>query len=177
MFKVGDKVVCVNNTDNEGIITLGKTYTIAYVNDDDGICNIKELPAYDWFLTRFQLVSEVDPLVEIRQSEYTALIEEINLLQELLAEANIKLAGLQFKPVTEYTLEDWQQARDKKWVFELYNGTEVFVQGIMDEFNDSSHPVELSTMFNKLHECTVTVEGFMWYDEPKNDKSVKRRIK
>lgn len=146
MFKVGDKVVCVNNADNEGIITSGKTYTIAYVNDDDGICNIKELPAYDWFLTRFQLVSEVDPLVEIRQSEYDGLIEEINLLQELLSEANQKLAGLEskpseeFKPVSEYTMEDWRQALRNHWEFECRGGNIVTIQEL-DEHPDDSRPV------------------------------------
>lgn len=179
MFKVGDKVVCVDNTDNEGIITLGQTYTIEYINDN--ICNIEERPEYDWFLTRFQLALDIDPLVEIRQSEYTALIEEINLLQELLSEANARNQSIpeptEFKPIAEYTMEDWEQARDEKWVFELNNGTEVFVKGIMDEFNDRDHPIELSSVDKNLHECTVTLRGFFWSDATNHQRSIKRRIK
>ena len=147
MFKVGDKVVCVDNTDNEGIITLGQTYTIEYINDN--ICNIEERPEYDWFLTRFQLALDIDPLVEIRQSEYTALIEEINLLQELLAEANEKLAGLEskefklseFKPISEYTFEDWEQAAYNNWMFEQRNGDVVTVNGL-DDVNETTYPVD-----------------------------------
>lgn len=93
MFKVGDKVVCVDNTENEGILTLGKTYTVAEANNNIGVCRLKEIPSYDWFLARFKLESEImnnttptEIMVEIRQSEYDELIEEINLLQELLAE-------------------------------------------------------------------------------------------
>jgi len=144
MFKVGDKVVCVDNTDNEGIITLGQTYTIEYINDN--ICNIEERPEYDWFLTRFQLALDIDPLVEIHQSEYSALIDEINLLQELLSEANIKLAGLEskpseeFKPVSEYTMEDWSQALRNNWEFECRGGNIVTIQGL-DGHADDSRPV------------------------------------
>lgn len=189
MFNVGDKVVCIDNTDNEGIITLGKTYTIAYVNAGVTCCSIEEAPAYDWFVTRFQLESEImnnttptelDPLVEIHQSEYSALIEEVNLLQELLAEANQKLARLESKeakPVSEYTAEDWEQAKDEKWVFELNDGTEVFVKGIMDEFDDIDHPIELSLVTNNLHECTVTDRGYFLSHSPDHQRSIKRRIK
>lgn len=141
MFKVGDKVVCIDNTDNEGIITLGKTYTIAYVNAGVTCCSIEEAPAYDWFVTRFQLVSDIDPLVEIRQSEYSALIEEVNLLQELLAETNQKLAKLDFKPVTQYTLEDWEQAVYNNWMFEQRNGDVVTVNAL-DDADETSYPVD-----------------------------------
>ncbi len=189
MFKVGDKVVCVNNTDNEGILTIGKTYIVRDYNQKYEYCRLEGVDL-DWFTSRFKLESEivdnttpteVDPLVEIRQSEYDEMVEQINLLSDLLVEANIKLAGLEskeFKPVTEeYTMEDWEQARDEKWVFELNSGTEVFVRGIMDEFNDSQHPVELSSVGEDLHECTVTLKGQMWCDGRFSERSIKCRIK
>lgn len=182
MFKVWDKVVCVNAADSGDSLVSGKTYTIGDVQEGYIVLEEDE-NGYAWMASRFQLVSEVDPLVEIRQSEYDELIEEINLLQELLSEANQKLAGLEskpseeFKPVSEYTMEDWEQARDEKWVFELNEGTEVFVKGIMDEFDDKDHPIELSLVTNNLHECTVTERGHFWSNSPSNQRSIKRRIK
>ena len=174
MFKVGDKVVCVNAADSGDSLVSGKTYTIGDVQEDYVFLEGNE---YSWMSSRFVLHVEVDYLVEIRQSEYSALVDEINLLQELLAEANQKLAGLEFEPVSEYTMEDWEQARDEKWVFELNEGTEVFVKGIMDEFDAKDHPIELSRVTNNLHECTVTERGYFWSHSPNHQRSVKRRIK
>lgn len=177
MFKAFDKVVCINAADSGESLEFGKIYTIDAVQEDYVFIEENE---YSWMSSRFALYVEVDTLVEIPQSEYTALIEEVNLLSELLAEANIKLAGLEskeFKPVSEYTMEDWEQAKEEKWVFELYDSTEVFVKGIMDEFNDEVHPIELSLVSNNLHECTVTDMGYFWSHSPNHQRSIKRRIK
>lgn len=158
-----------------------------YWTDDDGREDsvdyylagvVNNINAGQWVIIE---ETTIDPLVEIRQSEYTALIEEINLLQELLAEANASNPSIPeptvLKPIDEYTMEDWEQARDEKWVFELYEGTEVFVKGIMDEFDDKDHPIELSLVTDNLHECTVTERGYFWSHSPNHQRSIKRRIK
>jgi hypothetical protein len=65
---------------------------------------------------------KADPLIELRQSEYDNLIEEINLLQELLAEALTTQTQGQFKPVKGMTFEDWVQAEREEWTFEVRCG-------------------------------------------------------
>lgn len=140
MFKVWDKVVCVNAADSGDSLVSGKTYTIGDVQEEYVVLEEDE-NGYAWMASRFQLVSEVDPLVEIRQSAYDELIEEINLLQELLAEANQKLAKLDFKPVKEYTLEDWEQAVYNNWMFEQRNGDLVTVNAL-DDADETTYPVD-----------------------------------
>ena len=56
-------------------------------------------------------------LVQIEQEEYDNLIEEINMLQELVAELSKEKEREAFKPISEYTIEDWQQAVREGWVF------------------------------------------------------------
>lgn len=138
MFKVGDKVVCVDNECS--LLNLGEIYTVGKVNESYiYLTDITLDGAY--YKSRFKLASDIDPLVEIRQSEYDGLIEEINLLQELLAEANIKLAKLDFKPVAEYTLEDWEQAVYNNWMFEQRNGDIVTVNAL-DDADETTYPVD-----------------------------------
>lgn len=112
MFKVGDKVVCVDNECS--LLNLGETYTVGKVNESYIYLTEITLDG-GYYKSRFKLASDIEPLVEIRQSEYDELIEEINLLQELLAEANQKLAGLEsqeFKPIAEMAYVDWQDIWD-----------------------------------------------------------------
>lgn len=115
MFKVWDKVVCVNAADSGDSLVSGKTYTIGDVQEEYVVLEEDE-NGYAWMASRFQLALDIDPLVEIRQSEYSALVEEINLLQELLSETNQKLAGLElqeFKPIAEMAYVDWQDIWDE----------------------------------------------------------------
>lgn len=73
------------------------------------------------------VVKEQDPEVTIRQSEVDAYIDEINMLRELVAELTsvetIVKEEQQFKPISEMTLEDWQQAMEEGALFEYYNGS------------------------------------------------------
>ena len=152
MFKVGDKVVCVDAEASGESLVLGKTYVLADVQEEYVSLEGCE-KSYYWMDSRFKLESEImdnttptelDPLVEIRQSEYDELIEEINLLQELLAEANQKLAKLEpteFKPVVQYTMEDWEQAVYNKWMFEQRNGNIVTVNAL-DDAEETTYPVD-----------------------------------
>lgn len=145
MFKVGDKVVCVNAADSGESLVSGKTYTIGDVQEAYVVLE-EDGNGYAWMASRFQLALDIDLLVEIRQSEYDELVDEINLLQELLSEANIKLAGLEskpseeFKPVSEYTMEDWSQALRNNWEFECRGGNIVTIQEL-DGHADDSRPV------------------------------------
>ncbi len=81
------------------------------------------------------IIEEPSPLVEITQDEYTNLIEEINLLQELLAEANNRITKLEtpkpeFKPVKDMTFDDWKQAKEKGYKFNTRRAGEVVVTGL-----------------------------------------------
>ena len=95
---------------------------------------------------------KVDPLVEIRQSEYEEMVEEINLLRELLAEANHKLSQTlpkDFKPITEYTMSDWQQALEEGWVFKLRNGRAAAIISL--DHGSTSYPVETQWEWLRLY--------------------------
>lgn len=141
MFKAFDKVVCVDAAGSGESLEFGKIYTIDAVQEDYVFIEENE---YTWLSSRFALYVELDTLVEIPQSEYTALIEEVNLLQELLAEANQKLAKLEpteFKPVVQYTMEDWEQAVYNKWMFEQRNGNIVTVNAL-DDAEETTYPVD-----------------------------------
>lgn len=126
------------------------------------------------------------PLVTISQIEYDNLVEEVNLLQELLAEANQKIILLestnvnlnmeypeQFKPVSEYTLADWDLAMNEGWVFEQNNGFHVTVNSVC---YDEDFPIELVNE-DGGHEGVVTLQGHFWEDDPDDKESIKRRIK
>lgn len=167
MFKVWDKVVCVNAADSGDSLVSGKTYTIGDVQEEYVVLEEDE-NGYAWMASRFQLVSEVDPLVEIRQSAYDELIEEINLLQELLAEANQKLAKLDFKPVKEYTLEDWEQAVYNNWMFEQRNGDLVTVNAL-DDADETTYPVDTDNAW-------LTLSG-REYLNTQSEFDILRRIK
>jgi hypothetical protein len=84
----------------------------------------------NWF-TRAEgyTIIQEDPTVSILQSDYDSMVEEINLLQELLSEANIKLTSLENqyeeginKPIDDYTEIDWLKAVAGAWVFEDEEG-------------------------------------------------------
>ena len=56
-------------------------------------------------------------LVQIEQEEYDNLIEQINMLQELVAELSKEKESEAFKPISEYTIDDWKQAQEDHWLF------------------------------------------------------------
>lgn len=150
-----------------------------YWTDDDGREDsvdyylagvVNNINAGQWVIIE---ETTIDPLVEIRQSEYTALIEEINLLQELLAEANARNQSIPeptvFKPIDEYTMEDWEQARDEKWVFELYDGNYLSVHNVYFDV-DEHYPVVTSA-------GSFTIGGLYYLDNSVPESNIKRRIK
>lgn len=78
MFKVGDKVVCVDAEASGESLVLGKTYVLADVQEEYVVLEGCEESyyCYYWMNSRFKLESEImdnttptelDPLVEIRQ--------------------------------------------------------------------------------------------------------------
>lgn len=112
-----------------------------------------------------------DPLVTIPQSEYDNLIDEINMLQELVAElskTNVNLATdypEQFKPISEYTLADWELAREEDWVFECHNGSKV---RIMETYTNGGYVL-------RGDDClTRTIDGHWCAGETDGDDIVKR---
>lgn len=188
MFKVGDKVVCVDAEASGESLVLGKTYVLADVQEEYVVLEGCEESyyCYYWMNSRFKLESEImdnttptelDPLVEIRQSEYTALIEEVNLLQELLAEANARNQSIpeptvlklgEFKPVSEYTMEDWEQALKEKWAFEQRDGSVINIIGL-DYLKDTSYQVETESSWLRLNGAE--------YDFGSSDSDIIKRIK
>jgi hypothetical protein len=110
---------------------------------------------------------EADPMIELRQSEYNNLIEEINLLQELLAEVFTVQPVEQFKPVKDMTFEDWEQAEREGWVFELRCG-------------DYSKVEQLSHKSALWKVCTkfgwVRVDGSFQIDYEEHDYDIIKRI-
>jgi len=77
------------------------------------------------------IIGQPSPVVEISQDEYDSMVEEINLLQDLLADANNHIAELEtkskFKPVKDMTFEDWKEAKEKGYKFNTRRAGEVKV--------------------------------------------------
>jgi hypothetical protein len=73
----------------------------------------------------------------IDQEHYDSLIDEINLLQELLAEANNRIVELEakseFKPVKDMDYFDWMIACRKGYTFKTRDGNTTFVIEMDDE--------------------------------------------
>ncbi len=91
-----------------------------YHIEDYGIISVMEfIQNNEWFVIAEETTS---PTVEITQAEYDSMVEEINLLQELLAEVFTTQPQEQFKPIKDMTLDDWVQAEREEWVFELRCG-------------------------------------------------------
>lgn len=201
MFKIGDEVVCKDSRGREDYITEGSIYVVNYVNTYDELLTVVDDTgkSQEFFIDRFKLAEkQQDPMVSIPQSEYDDLIEQINMLQELIAELsgpqpvdtaqeqqaytyqqmqkvlvghpsfkelsdgshceelvgtirllqdaydelnNDKEFKLElFKPVSEYTMDDWKDAYDNDWVFECRNGDFTKIIGL--DYGDTNWPVE-----------------------------------
>ena len=174
MFKVGDKVVCVDVSCLYEELTLGRCYAVLDINPDTDMVQVKGDDGVECFFYgyRFKLESELeefDPLVEIRQSEYDSLIEEINLLQELLMEANARNQSIpEFKPVSEYTMSDWEQALNEKWEFEQRDGSVTNIISL-DYSDDISYPVETESTWLRLDGTECDYEA--------SDSDIVERIK
>jgi hypothetical protein len=80
------------------------------------------------------IIEEPSPVVSITQDEYDSMVEEINLLQELLASANNRIAELEnkykFKPIANMTFDDWVVARREGHVFKTRGGETTTVIGM-----------------------------------------------
>jgi hypothetical protein len=88
------------------------------------------------------IIEEPSPVVSITQDEYDSMVEEINLLQDLLAEANSRIAELEtqskdctpkFKPVKDMDYFDWMIACRKGYTFKTRDGNTTFVIEMDDE--------------------------------------------
>lgn len=74
--------------------------------------------------------------VWIEQEFYDSLIDEINMLRELVAELTA-VKEEQFKPISEMTLEDWQQAMKEGWKFDTLHRGNVTVYEVSTDTTDS----------------------------------------
>ena len=74
------------------------------------------------------------------QSTYDEMFDRIELLESLLVEANTRIAELegnllmglpkQFKPISEMTLEDWEQANKEHAVFVTSEGQVTVIEDV-----------------------------------------------
>lgn len=121
MFKAGDKVVCIHPVDR---LKYGKVYTVLDVGEgdiDDFVVIDMDGDGgyYPYYQYRFinVIIVPTEPTVTITEEEYHSLIEEVNMLQELVAELYKEKEPEVFKPISEYTIDDWKQALREGWVF------------------------------------------------------------
>lgn len=188
MFKIGDKVYLREDSEwNDGessnplnivgvVIELTPYDTFAYiVKWDNGENN--SYNAEDLLLVSELEVNMFDPLVTIRQSEYDALIDEIELKDELLGDVLKELKSFkdkqsevsqQWKPVSEYTIFDWEKARTEGAVFLQRNGDLTSILSV-DSSSETSYPV-------KSEDGWLGVSG-EWCLGRENDLDIIERIK
>jgi hypothetical protein len=112
---------------------------------------------------------EQDPDVVIKQSEVDAYIDEINMLRELVAELTSVEEEQQFKPVSEMTREDWQQAVEECWEFETRYGDVISAKTTWS-LRDA-YPVRCS---NGL---AYTIRGYFWDSGKEHEADIIKRIK
>ncbi len=107
--------------------------------------------------------------VWIEQEFYDSLIDEINMLRELLAEAYKPIAPT-FKPISEMTMGDWKQAKKEGWVFETREGETVSVDRVCRD--ERPYPIHAS------NDLSYTIEGeFFSYSHGKEPYDIVKRIK
>lgn len=86
------------------------------------------------------------------QSTYDEMFDRIELLESLLVDANKRITELEgnllFKPISQMTLEDWEQAKREHAVFVTNEGRETIIEGIED-----------SVIFLDLYVYGFTLDG------------------
>lgn len=95
---------------------------------------------------------------DMTQSTYDDMFDRIELLESLLVDANKRIAELEeqakdcvpqkFKPISQMTLEDWEQAKREHAVFVTNEGRETIIEGIED-----------SVIFLDLYVYGFTLDG------------------
>lgn len=141
-FKVGDKVIRTGEDYPQYGMIGGQVYTVnGFDQDWEGGISVEGIPDKYWLAEYFE------PANQTKQECPYSIIEEleakIDNLEELISEqaAHIReLESLQdkeseeeFKPVREYTLEDWEEAIVNGWVFETRCGEKVNIDLINGE--------------------------------------------
>jgi hypothetical protein len=81
---------------------------------------------------------------DMTQSTYDDMFDRIELLESLLVDANKRIAELEaqpvgclpkeFKPISQMTLEDWDQAKYEHAVFVTNEGCETIIEDIDNDF-------------------------------------------
>ena len=123
-----------------------------------------------------EVESSPHDIIEEQAAHIANLEEALEMVQKELIELREKVGSEGFKPISEYTMEDWEQAKEEGWVFEMGND-EVYVEGILKEFKDSRHPIEFNLLGSKQHHGTTSVKGYFYSNAPNHSRNIKRRIK
>ena len=146
-FKVGDKVYLLPSSGwvNQSSLKFDSTNPLkveGFIDDVD----VNGLYVIVWGNGQHNSCYKDDDLIlaEDKQPEQDcpySIIEELSAqvdnLEQLVAEQAARIreleaskgeqSGLVFKPVSQYTLEDWQQAIDNEWVFKCRGGSIVAI--------------------------------------------------
>ena len=185
-FKIGDEVVCIDNSGLQYELTLGKCYAVTESFEMSGIYMINALndegSEASFYARRFELASEIEDsatpteiMVEITQDEYDSLHDRIELLESLLVDANKRITELEApvqvfnKPIEDYTFEDWRNAMAEHAIFETANGDELTLTRISEALGDT-YPIETSR-------SSYTVKGYYYEGNYNPEYNIIRRIK
>jgi len=125
--KISDDMVNVTWCEDDGYI--GNTsHTVATVETFVGV-------------GVWTIIEEAEE-TNMTQSTYDEMFDRIELLESLLVDANTRIAELEeqskdclpkeFKPISQMTLEDWEQAKREHAVFVTNEGRETIIEDIED---------------------------------------------
>lgn len=100
-------------------------------------------------------------------------IGELSKQLDVLFAAYDSLAGKQkeqtFKPISEMTLEDWQQAMEEGWEFKTRDDDVISVIAL--EINNTSYPVRCDNGY------AYTTRGYFWDSGKEYEADIMKRIK
>ena len=182
-YKCGDKFKVVKNEHSCSETTVGEIVILSvddytgnpYFIAEDGsgsgerVCYWEELEKYEESslptYTQEQL-SEIDELrdrIEYLQdlcSDYAKIIEEKDAEIADLRDNLLQVStGDQFKPISEMTIEDWQQALEEGWLFEDNEEDTCQVVGVDKEM----HLIEFYEYLGKFDIQGDYVGGHSYY--------------
>lgn len=119
---------------------------------NDNMYNFEQFKIYvedgDWVILtpQFNQTTELEEALAHIESLESALEDAVRELISLRSGNNTAVIDVNhngFKPISEYTLEDWELAKEEEWVFETRQGVELTVHDIDYSFRENL-PIRLS---------------------------------
>lgn len=166
-FKLGDLVKRIADPEHDyRYMKSGEIYTVTGLPADD--CESINVNGFTdcWDVDYFELYVPQQVIVETQPTELDECYAKIDTLESALEDAVKEILDLQqknnallsasltltdivtneseFKPISEYTLEDWELAKKHKWLFADNRGDEsLLVESVQKEeiyFDGYSYP-------------------------------------